>query len=278
MLCADEKKRHLAANLTHKTKGLYAEIWDEGASLQVSVSSLRYIFEALVHAELLCREHDYFEKVYYSVHVLRHERAGAFLKKIKSDLNILEEYGAREQKIHQAYGRGASEPEISRLDSEEERLYQELEKELSISLDATEFNSISIQKSLLKERVIPAQESGSLELKNEFTDLAQRLVASIPFNKKFDLRGQKSKVEKALRDTRSWRRKAEDAGLAEEYEFLYGYWSALLHCTSYSIFTNAELERAELMMFKSLANKYMFRMLDRLRSFSMPHVRYVEIE
>jgi hypothetical protein len=277
-LCGDERKRHLASNLLNKTHVLLREIWDEGVSLQVGVSSLRYVFEALVHAELLSREDDYFEKIYYSVQVVRQERAEAFLRKIKADLRVLERYEAKELEIRQAYRDSASEEGLARLDVEEERIYRELERELSISLDATEFNSIHVQKSLLADKLIPAYETDNPGLKTEFTDLAQQLVASIPFNRKFDLRGQKTKVEKVLRDQRSWRKKAEDAGLGEEYEFLYKYSSAILHCTSYSIFTSAELERAELLMFRSLANKYLFRLLDCLRAFCTPHVRHIELE
>lgn len=47
----EDEKHNLSTTLPNKICLLYEEIWSENETLQASISSLRYIFEAVIHAQ-----------------------------------------------------------------------------------------------------------------------------------------------------------------------------------------------------------------------------------
>jgi len=270
-LCNEDKKRHLATTLTKKVFVLYEEIWKNDPTLQSSIASLRYILEALIQTELLYKESDYFEKIYHSVLKHKINKTQTYLEKVKSDCLILEAYEKKEDIIKEKYKKGMDEHQINDLMQQEDQIYDDLDYELTISLDASEFNSLGVQKMMLEQNVIPSLEKGIEEMKKELDDLSKALAIDLEFNRKFQIRGQSTRVPKVLKDSRSWSKKASDAGLENEYQFVYGYTSSLLHCTSFSILTNLEIEKSEFVTIRSLANKYMARIFDRLYEFcNMP--------
>lgn len=266
-MCREDRKRHLATTLTNKVFVLFEELWKEEATLQSSIAALRYFLEALIQAELLCKEVDYFEKIYYSVSNHKLKKAEVYLEKVKTDFRILEEYEKKENEIKEAYRGKTEEHQLTEQMQKEDRLYNDLDYELTISLDAAEFNSIDVQKMMLKEQFIPSIEKGIADMRQEYNLLSKKLADDLEFNRKFQIRGQASKVPKVLKETRTWKQKSIDAGLESEYQFVYEYTSSLLHCTSFSILTNVEIEKPEFIMLRSLANKYMARLLDRLHIF-----------
>lgn len=266
-ICNEDKKRHLATTLTNKIYVLYEALWTVDSSLQSSIASLRYILEALIQTELLCKESDYFEKIYHSVLNHKINKAKTYLEKVKSDFLILEKYEEKENIIKEKYKEGMNEIEIKALMEQEDHIYDDFDYELTISLDATEFNSLGVQKMMIEKNIIPSLEKGVEEMTKELDELTRSLATDLEFNRKFQIRGQSTKVPKALKDTRSWNQKASDANLENEYKFVYDYTSSLLHCTSFSILTNIEIEKSEFVMIRSLANKYVARIFDGLYGF-----------
>ena len=93
------------------------------------------------------------------------------------------------------------------------------------------------------------------------------LAKNLDFNRKFQIKGQATKIPKILSDKRKWKQKAEDADLRNEYAFVYDYTSTILHCTSYSVLTNAEVEKPEFLTFRSLSNTFMRGIFENLFKF-----------
>ena len=136
-------------------------------------------------------------------------------------------------------------------------IYDKLDEEFSIFLDAAEYFGLDIQESMINSKVIPSIENEIKNLEATRLEIYKDLATNLDFNRKFNIRGQTSKIPKIISDKRTWKQKAIDAEMLDEYTFVYDYTSSLLHCTSFSILSNPEIEAPEFITFRSLSNKFM---------------------
>ena len=253
--CNDDEKRNLATTLSNKLIRLFNELWDEETSLQSAISALRYILEAQIHSVLLCNEDDYFEKIYYNGIGHKIKKHELLLAQSKKDLALLPKYHEEENKF--CFDEVKTEEDAKAILNSQDLIYDKLDEEFSIFLDATEFFGINNQESMIKTKIIPGIENEIKNLEALRRDIYKDLASKTDFNRKFNIRGQTSKIPKVISDKRTWKQKAIDAGLDDEYTFVYDYTSSLLHCTSFSILSNPDIEAPEFTTFRSLSNKLM---------------------
>lgn len=244
---------------------LFDELWNENTSLQSAIASLRYILEALIHTKLLCAEDDYFEKVYFGVSKHQIRKYELLLEQARNDIQLLSSFKNEEEKVN--YKNVTSEEDAKMVMQKQDAMYEKLDEYFSVFLDAAEYFGPDAQLDFIENNVIPSIEEKITELNEGIQSRNKALASDLGFNRKFHIKGQASKIPKILSDKRSWKEKAQQAGLESEYAFVYDYTSAILHCTSFSILTNPDVEKPEFLTFRSLSNTFMRGILENLFKF-----------
>lgn len=268
--CNDDGKRRLVTTLSNKLMVLYQELWEEETSLQSAIASLRYILEALISSELLCKEDDYYEKVYYGIARHQIEKYELLLSMARNDIELINTYKTKEDQL--SLKDISSERNAKAIMQAKDDLYENLDEEFSMFLDSTDYFGLDHQAEYITSEVIPIIEKKITDLMEQSKVVQKELASNLEFNRKFKIKGQATKVSKILSDNRKWKQKAIDAGLYDEYSFVYNYTSSILHCMSFSFLTNTEIEEPELMTFRSLSNKFMNRLFKNLFTFcSVPY-------
>jgi len=156
--------------------------------------------------------------------------------------------------------------------------YDELDEEISILLDQAEFNGADYHKEVVN-RYIDSQTERKNKISKEWEEKKKLLLRDTEACALFNFRNQISKVESELKDIRSWKQKAKDAGLSEMHEFIYDYTSALMHSTSYAVLTPHQLDESEITMILSLATRLNSDILKKLKSFAgVPNMKVMHID
>lgn len=266
-ICKDKIKRHLIEEITSTLNNTAPTIYDTQAPMVARVASLRFVFEMLINVRLLCQENDFTEKLYYSVAQQQLSKVERQLQKLYHDMAILELYIEKEKELHEQIKPGITKEEAKKILSQENTLYEQLDKELSLHLAQASWSGAKLQLELLRDKVVPLYQGRIDQFTKRINTIAKRLARDAEFSKKFDVRGQPTRVFKVLKDPRSWSKKAEDSGVSEEYEFIYDYTSSFLHCTSYSIFTPNEVNDVEDVLLSNFGNKYLNHIVEGLKAF-----------
>ncbi len=111
----------------------------------------------------------------------------------------------------------------------------EAAKRLCIYIDDAVTNGYGYQAHLIKEKSIPNADEGISNIEQEINKLKNMLPKDI---------------KKLVEARWNWKQKATDAGMSDEYEFIYSYTSRLLHATPASLTTDKKnLEPREVAMF-----------------------------
>ncbi|QFY90456.1 hypothetical protein D5125_13730 [Magnetovirga frankeli] len=111
----------------------------------------------------------------------------------------------------------------------------EAAKRLCIYIDDALINGYGYQAHLISQKAIPSAREGIANINNEIMELKIILPKDI---------------KKLVAERWNWEIKAKDAGMSDEYEFIYSYTSRLLHATPASLTTNQKnLELREFAMF-----------------------------
>tara|TARA_B110000211_G_C14051251_1_gene541332 strand:- start:154 stop:1089 length:936 start_codon:yes stop_codon:yes gene_type:complete len=240
------------------------EIYERPESTISLVANLRFLFETCITTRLLVAEDTYKYKVRYSIYKHQIEKSKALREYSIIDINRLNEL-EKEEKI-----RPESKPDEEFIKSHLAKvnsLYDELDEEISLFLDNAELNGSGYHKHII-ESYIEKHESRESDISSEWETKKKELLNDEEADSVFGFCNQTSKVEKELKDSRSWKQKAEDVKLTKMYNFIYDYTSSLIHSTSYSILVPNQLDESEITMVLSLATRLNSDILKNLKLFS----------
>ena len=239
------------------------EIYEKPDSTISLISNLRFLFETCITARLLVSDEKFKYKVRYSIYKHQLEKANSLIEYSKLDLEILSNLESKEKYLHE----NMDESNVKEVFSEVDKLYDDLDEEISILLDNAEFNGAELHKTFVNN-YIDNQIDRKNEISKEWEIKKKELISDREACSLFEFHNQPSKVESELKDTRSWKQKAIDANLSQMHEFIYDYTSSLMHSTSYSVLVPNQLDEAEITMILSLATRLNCDILKKLKIFA----------
>ena len=215
------------------------------------LSVARYLFELTVWLKLLERDSRYGLIYYRELLRKQLEFYAAFRKNAEREISFLRRTGETEQKqIAELVGDRLSETsripdEKARttalrelMTSEKEitrRIDEEAARKFSLYAEQAKTNGYAFQAHLVETKVLPEYSKAVAGLEQKLKDFENDTPSEI----------------KALVSNRwRWDKQAESVGMRDEYDFIYGYASRLLHATPASLTTNQKnLEPDEMRVF-----------------------------
>jgi archaellum component FlaC len=252
------------------------EIYGNTKSTITLVANLRFLFETCINTRLLNKKASYKYKVYYAIHESQLKKSESLIRYIQVDLTRLDKLELEEVKFQPSTTSNLEE--IKENLANIEKLYNEIDEEISLFLDALPLNGIGFQRHHI-QKYLAQTEARRNEISNEWEETKKTLIKDEDFNSYFDCKHQVSKIEKELRDSRNWKEKAAAVDLSELYSFIYDYTSSLIHSNSYSIITSNQLDSSEAIMIRSLSNRLASDILKQLKIFaSIPNFKVINLD
>jgi hypothetical protein len=266
----------VAYALGNKLLSVFNKNQVENGDIVRNISSLRYAFEALIIAKLLLKEPSFILQVFLGLHQSQLKQIENHLARLEREIKLYEHL--EEIDSENALKQGieiAKQDEAGQLDAEKagSQFFNDMatvdrikDSHITLWSEDIEQNGYGFQVYMLRDKVLPKYIERKRLLEKVSENRAREMIKNPFFNLVFDAKRQHSKVFKTASDSRSWAQKAEDAGLKDEYDFVYSYTSAIMHCTSYSFMTPMKLSEEENGMFFKLSEQYIRHTLDNLKS------------
>ncbi|MFH6957245.1 hypothetical protein ACHRV1_07545 [Flavobacterium aquidurense] len=256
-------------------------------NLLLSYSSLRYVFETLIHTRLMLLESNYVYKIFYFVYVHQVEKTERLIVRIKKEIELIEKYVKLEEeglKKISTLNKTRDEDQIKKILKEikdQENIFdEEAGKEITMFFGDYKFNGFPYQK-IIMEKNLEAFKNKLEELKSLKTNKAKEILNDSRINQYFNFSNQHSKVFTELKESRSWEEKAKIAGLKDEYKQMYELSSAILHSTSYSLMTSVDADEGEKQFSKDLITRYSKDILNKIKKMldleKLMKINFIEI-
>ena len=275
----DEKiniNKDITIKLINKLTSLFEKSQFEDGDLVRNISSLRYAFEALVQTRLLLKEPKYPYQLYLAIHKVQEKQIENAISRLEKEISLYEdlekEDSAKGIELGMKFAEQYSLSNDADVKSFGNELYKQMEQidnslksHITVWSENIETNGYGFHASILKNKILPQYQKEKEELNKLSVKREKEMANDGYFNLFFETNGQSTKVFKVVNDNRSWSQKASDAGLQDEYNFIYSYTSALIHCTSYSFMTANNLSDDETDMIYKLAEQYINKILDCLK-------------
>ena len=282
MFRPDEIIYELSFKIVMSVERCMDEIYKRPESTLSFIANLRFLFETCINTRLLASEPTFKYVLRYSIYQQQIKKSKSYSVYAQKDIARLDKLIEEEKLLEK------SQIDTTEKHTKIDELYDNLDEEISIFLDATEYTGANIHKQFIQEYLPQHQkrENGIVEAKNKFI---QELLKNKEANSLFMFDGTVDDVERKLKDTkmtkkskpqnRSWKDKANDVGLSEMYDFIYDYTSGLVHSTAYSLLVPSQLEKAEEDMIVGLGTKIANDILKNLYSFAqIPNVKIIQVE
>lgn len=250
-LSSDTIAAELIINITSSVRRCVREIYDNPKSTITFVANLRFLFETCITTRLLVAEENYKYKYRYAIYNQQIEKSKSLTAYAGEDLKRLDNLHKTERSI---FTSGVNNDDLHNDILRIDQLYNDLDEEISIFLDMAEYNGADYHKTYIHSYLESHKERED-RIKDEWDQVKKQLLVSEEANRLFEFKGQLSKVEKELKDTRSWKNKASVVGLEMMYAFIYDYSSSIIHSTSYSILIPNQLEIPEVNMITGLSTR-----------------------
>jgi hypothetical protein len=208
------------------------------------LSVTRYVFELSVWMKLLLKDERYGLAYQYQ----RLEKQLRFYEDLKghllNEIEFFKEIDRKEMELVNSKTKEAEEIENAEervsaarnIGNTVQRLIdEEAAKTFCLYIEDAFANGFGYQAYLIEQQAIPSAQEGIAGIKAELEQLKNKLPEQ---HRKF------------VTDSWQWKRKATEAGMSTEYEFIYSYTSRLLHATPPSLTTNQKnLSPQEINMF-----------------------------
>lgn len=266
--------KELTLNIVDSLERCFKEILSKPDSTLSFISNLRFLFETCITSRILISEDSFKYKLRFSIFKHQLEKSQSLSQYSSIDKKRLDRLASKEKDLQQnSLNLEALQKENSHIDG----LYDDLDKEISIFLDMAEYNGAELHKTYI-ESFLSQHKKREKKIAEEWAEVKKMLLGSEEANRIFDFKRQESRVEKELKDSRTWKKKATDAGLSEMYDFIYDYTSSLLHSTSYSLLVPNKLEEAEESMIIGLATRITNDALSNLCKFAdIPNMKVITV-
>jgi Family of unknown function (DUF5677) len=208
------------------------------------LSVTRYIFELSVWLKLLIKDDRYglvyqYQLLDKQLHFYS-DLEGHLLKEIEffkemdgKESDLIKKKAIEAQNIKEETERADA---LRNLGSSVQRtIDDEAAKRLCIYVDDALTNGYGYQAHLIEQNAVPNAREGKFNIRKEIENLKNVLPKNIKI---------------LVTERWNWKQRAKDAGMSDEYEFIYSYTSRLLHATPASLTTDQKnLEPGEIAMF-----------------------------
>ncbi|MDY6331044.1 MAG: hypothetical protein SPL52_06030 [Fibrobacter sp.] len=111
----------------------------------------------------------------------------------------------------------------------------------------------------IENKIIPQIEKKIEQLETEQIELAEKAKNDLLYQFLFDLTPEMESSEVSSKvefDIKKWNKKAEKAGLIDEYEFIYRYTSCIIHCVGLSFFSKKEVDDNDIKILETASKRY----------------------
>ena len=271
----------ISVEIIRKTKSTSSFLISDYDSILQNAVSLRYILEILITIILMNKEEEYKFINYVAFYTSQENIQKTIIQDLEREKDTLEKY---ENVYLDDITAFIGENNRSHTSKEEEDLLDNLINKYT----EKEFFTIGTKQNIENNSFGGLADRIDIELIPEYKekvkniDKAKRELATVlkdePIIKKYfpKIGNQISKVFKEMKDkkgkngrARSWLEKAKDAGLEEEYNFIYKYTSDLSHFISYSSVTKSNYDNLdEKFLVLNRLNSYLNKIYDNLKIFS----------
>lgn len=263
----------ISVSIIKKLVNIQAALIKQQENLLLTYSTLRYIFETLIHSKLLLNEPKHIYKLYYSIYEHQVGKTSRFIERLKKEIALIDKYAILEKDgLDKIVGlKEMDENEIRKLldkiREDENKIDEEAEKELTIFFGDYKTNGFPFQKYLMENIILPKYMDRLLEFDKLKLEKSKLILVDSRIKHLFNFQNKFSKVFSELVDRRSWAEKAKAVNLVDEYSQMYELSSAILHSNSYSIITPLETEDVEKQYVTDLMIKYSYEIIKNIELF-----------
>ncbi len=263
----------ISTKIINKLVDIQSKIISQQENLLLTFSSLRYIFETLIHTKLLIKEPKHIYKLFFSVYEHQVGKTSRLIERLEREITLIEKYVKLEtdglNKIKGLSQKGEKEIKdlLDKIKADENEFDEQAERELTIFFGDYKFNGFPYQKHLMENELLPKYKARLAELEKLKAEKTKQILKDNRISSLFNFSNQTSKVFKELEDNRKWVDKAKEVNLEKEYNQMYELSSAILHSNSYSLITPLETEESEKQFVTDLILKYSYEILENIESF-----------
>jgi hypothetical protein len=253
---ADNWRRNTYGNVLVRLRQITQNNFQVIETLSLLVTA-RYVFETSIWLRLFGLNKDYC-LVYYKELLttqLRHYEDS--LAQMHREIALLKRFGEMDKKssssaIDQAIESSSVADFGSKMRLAMDSVDAEAARYFSIYSDQAKTNGYELQALLVEKKAIPPIEASIVALKNDISELEQKVPAS---------------VKDLMKGRWQWRGMSERAGILDEHDYIYSYASKLVHATPASITTDQKnLEMSEVCIFLRYIHVKLLEIIDLARS------------
>ncbi|HEY4697749.1 MAG TPA: hypothetical protein VIH29_07065 [Gallionella sp.] len=204
------------------------------------LATTRYIFELSIWLKAIRMNRQYAIFYVYKLIDGAEEHNGDFLKQVKSEIELLRYFAAREDHLQNDITKTLTAQKASPAEivSARKRISNQIDEEANrkfcVYYEEAKVRGYGLQANLVEEQILPHAIREHLDSKS----------SKEKYEKQWD------QVLKATTKRWNWKDMAEKVGLKDEYEYIYSYTSRLLHAKPSSLTTNQKsLESPEVYIF-----------------------------
>ncbi len=265
-------KNQIYLNILEKLKIILENIKKDKTNLLLIVSSVRFIFETLIHTELIKKEPEHVYRLIYSIY--KHQTAKIDLVKqsLNSDLITLKKLIKIETEFEKYLTSNHSKKEINDFKKQSTKEFWDilLSKTHPFLAHVNEYDLKEIRKTLTKV-FVPKYDQLIIDIEKEKKVYAKKILSKKFITDLFDFRNQTSKVFTVFDDSRTWETKAKIVGLGDDYHFIYSYTSLIIHSTSYSLITTPNIDNEEISYNLIFIRQHLFKILNNIDEYLLAY-------
>lgn len=210
----------------------------------------RYLLESLITIKILNQEKYHIYKMNYAIIKNKNSDLKTNINLLKKEIEKLRKYSDMESnELFEIYNKySASEMNFNIIGEEITNIENKYDKQFRSELPKFcyefERNGYNIQADLLETEVLPRYRKELDLSEKELDEIETKYYQNNEIREYFDIK-QKTQVHKKLKDDRSWKKKAEAAGLSGVYEKFYAPSSELIHHTTISLLSKLGFQENE---------------------------------
>jgi hypothetical protein len=253
---ADNWRRNTYGNVLVRLKQITQNNFQVIETLSLLVTA-RYVFETSIWLRLFRLNKDYGLVYYKELLTTQLRYYEDSLAQMHREISLLKRFGEMDHEssssaIDQAIESLSAADFGSELRLAMDRVDAEAARHFSIYSDQAKTNGYEFQAYLVEKNAIPPIEASIVALKNDISELEQKVSAS---------------VKDLMKGRWQWRGMSEKAGLLDEHDYIYSYASKLIHATPASITTDHKnLEMDEVCIFLRYVYVKLLEIIDLARS------------
>jgi hypothetical protein len=228
----------------------------------------RNLFENLIWVRLFNLDQRWGIVFYHHLLLQQKQSTEQMIAKVRDEISLFEEVDAEDNQIlDETLGKAILETDDPKLIAQAREAHRALQADLDMRVRrsfalyaaAARFNSYAYQSHILRERVVPDHEAKLTSIRAAMDALTPQLPNLLD-----------QRLLNLTNARWNWRQRADEVGMAPQYDFLYSYTSKLLHSTPLNIITEKELSASEVLVMLDYIFVATSDLLDAIDTFDVP--------